>query len=216
MINFIKRAHQRAQRKVNTYRGEEDGATAIEFAIVAVPFFTILFAIIELAIVFFANSVLVHATSEAGRLIRVGNFQPCGAADEFKALVCSGMKGLGNCWNNVRIDVITNDEFSTLVIPNAPEPREKVDHDSDPSTPEQKPIVENGQYDATVGGDNVVIRATYYHQLALPGSWTKLEYPKKSGVRVMSATTAFRNEPFPASGTCENDIQDLIDGGRPE
>jgi len=101
----MQRAERHALRLTNRFKKDEDGATAIEFAFVALPFFALLFGIMELAIVFFINSALVHATSEAGRHVRVGNFQACGGADQFKALVCGNMRGLGNCWKNVRIDV---------------------------------------------------------------------------------------------------------------
>jgi len=97
----MRRAERHALRFAKRFKKNEDGATAIEFAIVALPFFTLLFGIMELAIVFFVNSALVHATSEAGRHVRVGNFQACGGADQFKALVCENMKGLGsNSANN--------------------------------------------------------------------------------------------------------------------
>jgi len=91
----MQRAERHALRFAKRFINDEDGATAIEFAFVALPFFALLFGIMELAIVFFINSALTHATSEAGRLIRVGNFQACGGADQFKALVCENMKGLG-------------------------------------------------------------------------------------------------------------------------
>jgi len=71
----MQRAERSALRFAKRFRKNEDGATAIEFAFVALPFFALLFGIMELAIVFFINSALVHSTSEAGRHIRVGNFQ---------------------------------------------------------------------------------------------------------------------------------------------
>lgn len=214
-MKFISnRAWRRAENFVEKFRKEEDGATAIEFAFVALPFFALLFGIIELAIVFFISSSLTHATSEAGRIIRVGNFQACGAEDEFKALVCSNMKGLGNCWKNVRIDVVDGASFKTITMPTppAPEPR-----DPDKSGDDAIPQTPNGSVStqADVAGTPLVVRSILFYRLALPPALTRLESPGTPGVRVLSATTAFRNEPFPASGTCDSKTSDKISDGTP-
>lgn len=206
------RAERQALRFARRFKKDEDGATAVEFAFVALPFFALLFGIMELAIVFFVNSALVHATSEASRLIRVGNFQACGGADEFKALVCNNMKGMGNCWKNVRIDVVEGDSFKTIALPVIPpvEPRDddKTGADAIPQTP-------NGVYNANAAGDTIVIRSVLHYRLALPPLLTRLESPAGSGARTMVATTAFRNEPFPANGTCDSKTQSQITAGTP-
>ena len=68
---IMQRAERHALRFAKRFTRNEDGATAIEFAIVALPFFALLFGILELAVVFFINSALVQATAEAGRVLRV-------------------------------------------------------------------------------------------------------------------------------------------------
>lgn len=210
--NIMRRAERRALRFAKRFRKNEDGATAVEFAFVSLPFFALLFGIIELAIVFFVNSALVHATSEAGRLIRVGNFQACGGADEFKALVCENMKNMGNCWKNVRVDVVEGDSFKTIVMPDIPPvtPRDetKTGDDAVPQTP-------NGVYNANEAGDTMVVRSVLYYRLALPPILTRLDNPKGSGARNIIAITAFKNEPFPISGTCDADTQTQITAGTP-
>lgn len=207
-------AWQKAERLVAKFNKNEDGATAIEFAFVAIPFFALLFGIIELALVFFISSSLNHATSEAGRIIRVGNFQACGAEDEFKALVCSNMKGLGNCWKNVRIDVVDGASFKTITLPDPPPPAPRDDTktgaDAIPQTP-------NGTItaNANTAGTPIVVRSTLYYRLALPPALTRLETPGTPGIRVLEATTAFRNEPFPVNGTCDADTDTKIGEGTP-
>lgn len=208
----IKRAEKHALRFTKRFQKNEDGATAVEFAFVALPFFALLFGIMELAIVFFINSALVHATSEAGRLIRVGNFQACGGEDEFKALVCDKMKGMGNCWKNVRIDVVQGASFKTMTLPAIPavQPRDP-DLTGDDATP-QTP---NGVYNANAAGDTMIVRSVLHYRLALPPLLTRLDSPKGSGARTMVATTAFRNEPFPVDGTCDSKTQTQITAGTP-
>jgi len=208
----MQRAERCAFRLAKRFHKDEDGATAIEFAFVALPFFILLFGIMELAIVFFINSALVHSTSEAGRHIRVGNFQACGGADEFKALVCRNMKGLGNCWQNVRIDVVEGASFKTISLPEIPPVLPRT---PDPSGTSVVPQTPNGLFSDTNAGDTIVIRAVLHYRLALPPLLTRLDSPRGSGARTMVATTAFRNEPFPAGGTCNPTTQTQIGEGTP-
>ena len=180
------------------YLKNREGTAAIEFAILAIPFFMLLFAILELAVVFFINSTLNHAVSEAGRQIRVGNVQNCGITqDSFKEMVCTEMAGLGNCEKRLRIDVVTAPSFSTIMLPGPPAPPE-ADPDDENSTDD----IQNGDWVNTVASAPVVIRGLYYHKLVLPPQLTRLENIEGKGIRVLSAITAFKNEPFPAGGTC--------------
>ena len=210
--HIMERAERYSLRFAKRFVKDEDGATAVEFAFVALPFFALLFGIMELAIVFFVNSALVHGTAEAGRLIRVGNFQACGGADQFKAIVCENMKGLGDCYNNVRIDVVTGPSFKTITLPPDPGPQPRTTDASGNPTTAPTP---NGVYNANAAGSTMVVRAILHYQLVLPPLLTRLDNPTGSGTRTMIATTAFRNEPFPASGTCNPSTQDQITAGTP-
>jgi len=199
---IMKRAERHALRFAKRFKNDEDGATAIEFAFVALPFFALLFGILELAVIFFINSALVHATSEAGRIIRVGNFQNCGAQDEFRALVCENMNNMNNCSRNLRIDVVKGDSFSDIEFLDFDlvEPLEQ-----DPVTGDTViPQTANGQFDQTVAGDTIVVRSVLHYRLALPPLLTRLDSPRGSGGRTMIATTAFRNEPFPVQTQCNS------------
>lgn len=188
---FILEMRQRVQR----YKDDREGATAVEFAMVAIPFFTLIFGILELAIIFFVNSALAHSVGEAGRSIATGNFQNCGGQAKFKDLVCQGMDGLGNCQNSVQIDVLEGATFGGIAIPDPCPP-------PDPTAVPPVPVC-TGAWSDTVAGSPVVIRATLNYRLGLPTALTQLDIPKGSGHRQLVAVTAFRNEPFPAgTGTC--------------
>lgn len=189
MANYFKRAKLRAKNLSN----DQDGATAIEFALVALPFFALVFAIIELAVIFFINSALTHAVSETGRLLRVGQFQDCGGGPVFKDLVCDNMNELGQCSSNLTIDVLSGPVFSGIVVP-PPQPL-VVDVNGDTSA-----VV--GAFQSPVASTPVVVRATFHYKLALPAQLTRLESTPGSGVRILRATTAFRTEPFPVSSSC--------------
>ena len=153
-----------AFKRIRRYKKNKDGATAIEFALLAIPFFSLLFAILELSIIFFISSTLSHAVSETGRQIRVGNFQNCGQA-AFKAAVCTRMTGVGNC-DRLRIDAITQSTFSTITLPDIPAPPL-----AQPGVP--NPPIPNGVFTAGIDatpGVPVVVRATSvsYTHLTLP------------------------------------------------
>ncbi len=173
------------------FRKDKDGATALEFAILVVPFSALLFSIIELAIVFFIGSTVSHAMQTTAREIRTGEFQAsCGGAEEFKAQVCNGMSGLGNCQANMRIDVVTSPtgRFLPDLLPPTP-------NTEDPANPGQ-PVIPPDSYVDTPASAVVVVRAQYYHPLTIPGTVTRLAN-QPGNRRVITATTAFRNEPFP-------------------
>ena len=185
-----------SMRRMRRYLKNREGTAAIEFAILAIPFFMLLFAILELAIVFFINSTLNHSVSEASRQIRTGNFQSCGTKEKFKELVCANMQGLGNCEKRLRIDVVTDNSFNTITLPAPPAPP-----DPDPSDPTAEDI-QNGEWTNTVASAPVIVRGLYYHKLVLPTQLTRLENISGKGIRLLGATTAFKNEPFPTPGAC--------------
>ena len=193
----MSRSKKLSMRRIRRYLKNKEGTAAIEFAILAIPFFMLLFAVLELAIVFFINSTLNHAVSEAGRQIRTGNFQACGTQDNFKKLVCENMSGLGNCEKRLRVDVVTGNNFGSVALPQPPEPPEP-----DPKDPNATDDIPNGEWINTTANAPVVIRGLYYHKLVLPPQLTRLESIEGKGIRLLNATTAFKNEPFPAPGAC--------------
>ena len=67
-----------APRIVRRFVRTDDGAAAVEFAMVAAPFIAIIFAIFETAIVFFAGQVLEVAMADSARLIMTGQAQKSG------------------------------------------------------------------------------------------------------------------------------------------
>jgi len=187
----IRNFQRLAIKHIQRYKRDKEGATAIEFALLAIPFFMLLFAILELAIIFFISSTLSHAVSEAGRQIRTGNFQNCGQA-AFKASVCDNMAGVGNC-NRLRLDVVSGPSFGTITVPVAPDPPT-----ADPSDPDADPTIPDGLFVETGASVPVVVQALYYHRLILPPQLTLLENLPGQGVHLITSTTAllFKMNPF--------------------
>jgi Flp pilus assembly protein TadG len=117
---FGRSAHKR-QQIITRFGRDEQGATAIEFALLALPFLALLFASVEGAMVFWTNQVLDEAVAQASRTLYTGSFQQSTLTvpaaqipDQFKSAVCSRVKGLFDC-SQIKIDVQTYDAFPSGV-----------------------------------------------------------------------------------------------------
>lgn len=71
-----------ATRLLDKFRRDKKGATAVEFAIISVPFLGLLFAIFETAFVFFATEAIEFAGSEASRQVMTGQTQTASISTE--------------------------------------------------------------------------------------------------------------------------------------
>src|SRR3954470_1020998 len=94
---------------------QQEGATTVEFAMVAAPFLAMMFAIIETAIVFFAGQTLETAGADSARLIMTGQAQTQGFDQaKFKQAVCGKIYGLFNCAGGLYVDVKNYSSFSAI------------------------------------------------------------------------------------------------------
>ena len=87
------------------------GSAAVEFALVAPVFFALLFAIIETAIMFFANQLLETVAQESARQIMTGQTQAQTSGESnalamaaFHQTVCNNVSVLFNC-TGLMVDV---------------------------------------------------------------------------------------------------------------
>jgi Flp pilus assembly protein TadG len=167
----------------------DEGATAVEFALVSLPFFLLLFAIIELGLVFLVDVTLDNAVGHSARQIRTGEFQEAdGTAEQFKAGICSRMIWLeAGCDSALRVDVRTFEFFAD--VKDAPPPTTTT-AGGDPQFNEANSCFEEG------GPTNIVlVRAFYEWTLYTPllnSSLVNLGNNK----RLLTSVTVFRNEPY--------------------
>jgi len=161
--------------------GNRDGSTAVEFAFVALPFCFMIFAILEVALIFTLDSVLENAAIDTGRLVRTGQASAQGmTAAQFKDNLCSRMSIFSDtCDERVTIDVRVIPQFN--ITP--PDPLAEEGFDPSGLT------YANGN-----PGDLVLVRAWYRHPL-LTAFLSQGLSQIGSGTAVLTATTAFRNEP---------------------
>ena len=171
-------------RLARRFARQQDGAAAVEFALIAIPFIALIFALMETALVFFAGQTLETAVQDAARLIMTGQAQTQGwSKDDFKTLgVCPRLAGgLFDCVNGVYVDVKTYTDFASVT---------------------NTPPVNNGQFDdsklnyspGTVGSIEVV---TLYYQWPIYVSLLDSKLSNMNGGnRLLVATAVFRNEPY--------------------
>jgi Flp pilus assembly protein TadG len=106
-------AARRGGRPGRFLRSEAGGA-ATEFALVMLPFLTVLMVIIQSAIVLLAGQVLQTAATNAARLILTGQAQTGSySAAQFKSAICANLTVMFNCTNNLYVDVAS---FSNFIV----------------------------------------------------------------------------------------------------
>jgi Flp pilus assembly protein TadG len=164
------------------FRRNRRGSAAVEFALVAPIFFAVLFAIIELALVFFASQMLETVTQDTSRLIMTGQAQNAAYTQaSFKDAVCAKLTVMFDCLNGVSIDVQSYKQFSTVDI-------------ADPID-SGKNFVPPNNYLPGGPGDIVVVRLFYKWPLFVTG----LGFNPANiagNKRLLTATAAFQNEPY--------------------
>lgn len=176
-------------RTAKRFHTDETGATAVEFSLVAVPFFALMFAIFETALVLFAQQLLEEATASAARLVRTGKAQANGlTATTFKTKICGIVSILLDCSKMV-VDIQKLSSFSTGAMNLTP------------------PTNDQGNLDLTAtptfvpgkGSDIVLVRAFYQWPITVNQIVNiNLNLVNKPGAtHLLMATAAFRNEPFP-------------------
>jgi Flp pilus assembly protein TadG len=167
---------------LSRFRRAKSGATAVEFSLVALPFFLLLFAIFDVSLIFFASTTLENGIMAAARQIRTGQAQAANmTAQEFRALVCDQVSMLLSCDQRLGLDVRKFNNFGSVVLPAA------LDDDGN--------LVGNLAFDPGNAGDVVVVRAFYTWPMMTPTGGTHFTN-MSGGHRLLEASLAFRNEPF--------------------
>jgi len=159
------------------------GATAVEFALVAMPFLFMLFAIFEIGRMYTLNSVLEDATMVSGRMVRTGELQTSGrGADAFRESVCERM-GIfgGDCENSLSVDVRVMPQFANQTAP-------------DPVVDDQ---FEEGVLTFEPGSpqDIVLVRTWWRTPIFVPMVTQGLRRLADDRA-VLAASVTFRNEPY--------------------
>jgi Flp pilus assembly protein TadG len=163
---------------------DERGFTAVEFGMVAMPFFMLLFGILTVGLFFFTTFTLENAVEETARLIRTGQAQQSGmTAEQFKQQVCSRLPVYVDCGGKVRIQVQTFAGFGNIVTPTCVDIGGK--------------LVDPASTTYNTGGADAIVLATVCYEWELAGKLPFLSVSNLSnGSALLQASTTFRTEPY--------------------
>lgn len=172
------------RRKFDAFVKNNEGIVAVEFALVAAPFFILLFGLIEIALIFLMSTTLDYGVSQASREIRTGALQArSGVKSEFETLVCGNLLNLLDCGSRLHIDVQRYDDFVA-----------SVDGDGLPVDGDGNLI---NSFDFDPGGPNEIVLVQVYYEWSLITPVISAGLSNMGdGKRLLHATAVFRNEPF--------------------
>jgi Flp pilus assembly protein TadG len=175
---------RRAGGRLKVWRSDMAGVTAVEFAMVAVPFLMLLFGIITVGLFFFTTFSLENAVERAARLVRTGQVQESGmTAAQFKEEVCKHAPAYVDCTGKMRVNVQNFNDFSNIVTPSC------VDNGGN--------LVSPAGTTYSPGGSGDVVLVTVCYEWELAGNLPFLTVGSMpNGSALIQASTTFRTEPY--------------------
>jgi Flp pilus assembly pilin Flp len=176
------------------FRRDGDGTTAIEFALVSVPFVVVILAMMTVGIHYLTSHSLQRGVLDAARQLRTGEAQKAGLdLDDFRQLVCDAAGTFISCDKHLVIHIKSNAKFAGL----APATSCVTDGKLTPSAGAGTDAVSSRSGEESTA---VQVMACYEWEM---GSvfwqtiWNLISpTPIVQGKTVLSATTAFRSEPY--------------------
>lgn len=176
----------------------DKGATAVEFALVATPFIALLVALLQTALVFFAQRALDEITEEASRYILTGQAQNASmTASQFANYVCTGDQTLTKLVNALFTCsklLVNAQSYSTFAAASTNDPIAGF-NSSD------KPVDANGNvltlaWSPGNPGDIVVLQVMYQWPVIGGPLGFNLATANGNGTRLLASIAVFKNEPF--------------------
>lgn len=158
------------------------GAVAIEFGFLALPFCLVLFFLLDVSLMFIADTLLDRALQKVTREIRTGQAQTASMSEaEFKAAVCSGMLNLFDCTDDLYLYVSVISDVSSVTF---------IDPVKSDGT-----LITTSYYDIGTAGDYILAQGfmTWTSYTARMGGYSEV---LADGDVLLSTAALFRNEPF--------------------
>ncbi|MNH51836.1 TadE-like protein [compost metagenome] len=161
-----------------------EGSTAVEFAFVALPFFMLLFAILEIGLILVLDALVETAVTDTGRLVRTGQAQMQAVTEEeMMEKFCAQMSVFsGDCSSRAFMDVRVVNGFSNPL---------------DETDPMFTGVFNSGLTEFQPGkpGDRIMVRVWYEHPIVTPFLAQALSR-SGAGKVMLTTTMAFQNEPY--------------------
>src|SRR5574337_402465 len=114
-VNFVNPIARSRRKLLNLFVTSEGGVATMEFAFIALPFFSIFIAIFQIGIIFLAANELETAVEKAARQLLTGAAQQASMTQsQFITSVCANLPVLFTC-SGIMVDLQTVSAFSSAV-----------------------------------------------------------------------------------------------------
>jgi Flp pilus assembly protein TadG len=164
--------------------GAREGSTAVEFSLIALPFFVILIAIFQVAIVFLAQHELETAVEKTSRGLLTGQTQTANLTQaKFVNSVCANLPALFTC-SKIMVDLQPAGAFSTA---NASAPTLTYDASGN--------VANAWQFNLGASGNVMVLKVMYQFPV-LPGLMNFNLANLANGSRLLMASAVFQTEAY--------------------
>lgn len=168
------------RRGPSRFAGDAEGVAAVEFALLALPFFMIVFVIFQAATIFFLHMSLTYESQRMARLVRTGQaLQDNLSAGQFRTALCGPIAYIVDC-SDLKIDLRSYGSFDQI--------------------PKTLPIA-NGVLDTSgfgyepgMGGRIMALRV--YYEWPLIGLTQEAMSTLANGKQLIAVTNVFKTEPF--------------------
>lgn len=193
-ISFFERLRADLARSVRRFRDDSRGATAIEFAMVAAPFFVLVMGIMTIGTQFLTLHFVEHGVAEASRQLRTGEAQKAGIKlQDFRQLFCDAAGTFVACDNHLVLHIKSSSTFAGL----SPPPACMTNGSLTPSAG----LATDGIRTRSGDANTAVLVVACYDWEAGASLWQTVwnllsPTPPTQGKIVLSSVTAFRTEPF--------------------
>ncbi len=170
-------------RGVRVWR-DDQGATAVEFGLIALPLFALVMGIIETGLFFAAGLVLEGSSAEAGRIIRTGQAQTAGNPEEvFADTLCDQASAMLDC-GRLQYEVvrIATDRFGDA-------------EGRPPSFDADGNFIPQG-FNAGNSNDVIMIRTVYRYEFLTPFLGAMITGDPERNWTTHIATVVIKSEPF--------------------
>jgi Flp pilus assembly protein TadG len=176
---------QRRMCLLSRWHRDARGTTAVEFAMVAMPFMMMLFGIIGIALYFFTVFSVESAVEQAARLLRTGQAQQAGyTADQFKNKVCEFVPDFVDCQAKVKVNVLSFADTTSITPAALPKCLSATNNLSNSTV-----------YAPGTASQVVLVWVCYEWELASKIPFLRLG-DMANGSSLIQATSVFRTEPY--------------------
>lgn len=169
-------------KRLGTWLKDDCGVAAVEFAMVAVPFFTLLLGTVEVSIYFATSVVLQGASESAARIVRTGQEQSGDPQAAFEERLCDMVSTLISC-DELKYEALAM-ESGTFAEAAALEP----EYD------ENGELVAGG-FEAGSASSVVLIRTSYRYEFFIPFIGHLVTSGNGNAVTLTTAVV-IKNEPY--------------------